>query len=132
MADYFTENFMTCDYLIPVPLHPGRLRKRGYNQSELLARQLSHLVGIPAVENALFRVVDNEPQTRTLSAEERRRNVDNIFHCNYENVKGRDIIIVDDVCTSGATLESCARALKEAGATRVYGFTLAREVKNRS
>jgi len=115
-----------------VPLHAKRFRERGYNQSELLAQQLSLLTGVPVLDNAVTRVIDNKPQARTSSIEERRRNVENIFECGNRSVDGKEVVIIDDVCTSGATLEACAKTLIKAGAKRTYGFTLAREVINRS
>lgn len=132
MAGYFIQNAMTGDYLVPVPLHARRLKERGYNQSELLARHMSVVTGIPVLDKALTRIMDNRPQARTASVEERRKNVENNFCCGENIVEGKDVIIIDDVCTSGATLEACAKALNKAGAKRTFGFTLAREVINRS
>lgn len=132
MADYYRESNFFGDYLVPVPLHTKRYRQRGYNQSELLAARLSDLTGVPLLPDGLQRVVDNVPQARTASIDQRRVNVEGIFRCDNGLVKGKQIIIIDDVCTSGATLEACAGALKRAGASRTFGFTLAREVLNRS
>jgi len=132
MAGYYSQNKLAGDYLVPVPLHAKRFRERGYNQSELLAQQLSLLTGVPVLDNAVTRVIDNKPQARTSSIEERRRNVENIFECGNRSVDGKEVVIIDDVCTSGATLEACAKTLIKAGAKRTYGFTLAREVINRS
>jgi competence protein ComFC len=132
MASYYTENNMGGDFILAVPLHAGRFRERGYNQSELLAEKLSVLTGVPVLNGAVARVIDNKPQARTVSIEERRRNVEDVFKCEDGSVYGKEVIIVDDVCTSGATLEACAKALTKAGAKRIFGFTLAREVINRS
>jgi len=132
MADYFKNNNLYCDYLVPVPLHKNRLKYRGYNHSELLARRISKSVNIPVLNDCLIRTRDNKPQARTISIGERVLNVDNIFQCRYELVQDKVITLVDDVCTSGATLESCAKSLKLAGAKQVFGFTLAREVLDRS
>jgi competence protein ComFC len=128
MADYFLSNKMKGDVLIPVPLHSSRLRERGYNQSELLAREISHIINIPFDSGIVQRIRDNEPQARTKGAQQRRRNVKNVFGGVAGNVSGRDLIVVDDVCTSGATLASCAAVLKAAGARQVIGLTLAREI----
>jgi predicted amidophosphoribosyltransferase len=78
------------------------------------------------------RVRNTGPQARSSSVYERRANMENAFVCTSGEASGRDIVIIDDVCTSGATLESCAYALKKAGARNVLGFTLAREIYHRS
>jgi ComF family protein len=119
---------LPCDALIPVPIHPRRLRERGYNQSALIARELSKLTTIPLVEGVLMRRRNTPPQAKTFSLDERQRNVDNAFHCRGRNLKGKRICLIDDVCTSGATLSSCSSVLKAAGATAVWGLTLAKEV----
>ena len=119
---------MPGEVLICVPLHPRRLRERGYNQSNLLARELGERIDLPVIEDCLIRVKQAQPQVRAADVEERRRNVTDAFVCRDERVSGRQIILVDDVCTSGATLESCAVALKNKGATSVWGLTLAREI----
>jgi ComF family protein len=130
LADYLRSNPLPGEALICVPLHPRRLRERGYNQSNLLARGLSERINLTVIENCLIRVKQTQPQVRAADVEERRRNVDDAFMCRDERVNGRQIIIIDDVCTSGATLESCAVALKNKGATSVWGLTLAREIYN--
>lgn len=128
LADYYIENKLSGDILVPVPLHEKRIRERGYNQSALLARELSRIVGIPVNEKLIKRTRDCSPQARTINVEERRRNMENAFGPVGNGIVGKDIIVIDDVCTSGATMESCALALKTAGAKRVTGFTLAREI----
>ncbi len=130
LADYLRANPVPGEVLIGVPLHPRRLRERGYNQSNLLARELSRRVGLPVVEDCLIRVKQAQPQVSAVDVEERRRNVADAFVCRDERVKGKQIILIDDVCTSGATLESCAAALKNKGAVSVWGLTLAREIRN--
>jgi ComF family protein len=128
MRDYLGAHPMPADTLIPVPLHSRRLRERGYNQSSLLARELRKLTYLPTVEESLIRVKNTPPQTRTNSAENRQSNVADAFTCRDQQVAGRRILLIDDVCTSGATLDACATALKTGGATSVWGLTLAREV----
>jgi ComF family protein len=113
--------------LVPVPLHPKRLRERGYNQASLLAQELGKLTGLPVVEDMLIRVQDSVPQARTKSAVERRHNVQGVFTCP-KSLKGKQILLVDDVCTTGATLDACAIALKAAGVGSVWGLTVAREM----
>jgi ComF family protein len=119
--------------IVPVPLHPSRRRERGFNQSELLA---AGLVRALAKRNAgsnpqlskssLCRKRATTPQTG-LSVSARRENLRGAFEVvNTEVIRGRVIVLVDDVMTTGATLSACARALKRAGAGKVMGLTLAR------
>ena len=130
LADYLKENPVPGEALVSVPLHPRRLRERGYNQSVLLAGELGKRVGLPVIEDCLTRVKQAQPQVRAVDVEERRKNVADAFVCRDERVNNKQIILIDDVCTSGATLESCATALKRSGATSVWGLTLAREIRN--
>ena len=128
MANYLQGNKVPGDTFIAVPLHSRRLRQRGYNQSALLAGKLSKLTAMPICEAGLLRVKDSLPQARTINVDERRKNVKSAFSCQGSELKGKSLILIDDVCTSGATLEACAVALKKAGAVSVWGFTLAREI----
>jgi len=130
LADYFRSNPLPGEALVCVPLHQRRLRERGYNQSNLLARELGRRIDLPIIEDCLVRVKQAQPQVRAVDVEERRRNVADAFMCRDGKVGGKQIILIDDVCTSGATLESCAAALKSKGATSVWGLTLAREIYN--
>jgi ComF family protein len=130
LADYLEKNPLPGDALVGVPLHPRRLRERGYNQSDLVAEELGKHIGLPVIEDCLVRVREAQPQVRAADVEERRRNVADAFVCSDESVSGKRIILIDDVCTSGATLESCAAALKNKGATSVWGLTLAMEIRN--
>jgi ComF family protein len=130
LADYLEKNPLPGDALVGVPLHPRRLRERGYNQSDLVAEELGKHIGLPVIEDCLVRVKQAQPQVKAVDVEERRRNVADAFVCRDESVSGKRIILIDDVCTSGATLESCAAALKNKGATSVWGLTLAMEIRN--
>ena len=130
LAEYLRSNPLPGEAFVPVPLHPRRLRERGYNQSSLLAGDLGRHIDLPVIEDCLIRVKQASPQVRAVDVEERRRNVADAFVCRDEKVSGKQIILIDDVCTSGATLESCAAALKNKGATSVWGLTLAREIYN--
>lgn len=132
MSRYFQENGLAGDVLVPVPLHDKRLRERGYNQSQLLAAELSRRISVAVNTGMLKRVRMTKPQARSAGVHERKTNMKNTFVCISGEAAGRDVVIVDDVCTSGATLESCAAALKAAGANHVTGFTLAREIYQRS
>lgn len=116
----------TSDVLVPVPLHPRRLRERGYNQSALLAAELARLTGRSVHEAALVRRRDTPPQAGR-SAAERRRNVAGAFVVRRRGaVDGRVVTVVDDVLTTGATARDCARALSGAGAFEVRLVTAAR------
>ena len=114
LAQFLTDQAIPGDVIVPVPLHPRRVRERGYNQSEL------------------FRTKDSPPQVQAGSREQRRENVADSFRCNTDvrgnsDVHHRAVILVDDVATTGSTLSACASALKAAGATSVWGLVLARE-----
>ena len=126
MADYLRASPLPGDVILPVPLHPKRLRRRGYNQASLLAAEVGRLTGLPLMEDALVRVRDTAPQARSAGALERRINVQGAFECPQELSRER-VLLLDDVCTTGATLDACATALKSAGAASVWGFTAARE-----
>ena len=128
LFDYLESNPLPGEALIPVPLHPRRLRERGYNQSSFLARELGKLTNLLVIEDCLIRVKEAQPQVKAANMEERRRNVIDAFACRDKRVDSKQIILIDDVCTSGATLESCATALKSRGAISVWGLTLAREI----
>jgi len=112
------------DALVPMPLHPLRRRERGYNQALLLAEGLSARAGIAVRELALRRR-DTRPQW-ALAARDRRRNVRGAFEARPE-AAGLRLLLVDDVCTTGASLEECAEALKDAGAAWVGALVLARQ-----
>jgi ComF family protein len=128
LSDFLTANPIPGEVLVPVPIHDKRLRERGYNQSSLLARELSKLSGLPVVDNSLTRQRHALPQTQTKTVAERRNNVAGAFTCREQQLKGRQVLLVDDVATSGATLDACAMALKAAGAISVWGLALAREI----
>ena len=128
LQDYLTTSPMPGEVLVPVPLHQKRLRERGYNQSSLLAQELGKLINLPVVDNYLFRQRHAPPQARTSTVEERQSNVADAFTCRDQRLQGKQVLLIDDVSTSGATLNACAAALKAIGATSVWGLTLAREV----
>lgn len=112
--------------LVPVPLHPTRLTERGFNQAALLARELGRRWRIPVLASLLRRVIPTQPQSE-LTEIARRRNVRGAFAVwRPVAVKGRHVLLVDDIFTTGATAAECARALLEAGAETVGVFTLAR------
>ena len=124
---YLWTNGIEGDTILSVPLHYDRLRDRGYNQSALLAVKLGRLSGMPVIEDCLVRVKGSKPQARTKTGEERRKNVTGAFNCKNDVLKGSRVLLIDDVCTTGATLEACAETLKRAGVKSVWGLTVARE-----
>lgn len=113
-----------------IPLHPDKERKRGFNQSEILAREIGKRFNIPVV-SLLKRTVYNLPQMSLKKVEERRENVKGIFSFDgrVENPSRQNIALVDDVATSGATLAEAAKVLKHHGARQVWGIVLARKQK---
>jgi ComF family protein len=116
------------EVILPVPLHFLRRQWRGYNQSALLATFFGKSVGLPVVEGVLSRRRWGRSQTR-LSREERKKNVEKAFVVRRpEGVKGRRVLLIDDVCTTGATLDACAQVVRAAGARWVAAFTVARRV----
>lgn len=114
------------DVVTAVPLHRGRERSRGYNQSYELARQLAALLALPCDGRAMRRTRDTEPLAKTMHREERRAIVEGAFAARPECVGGRRVLLIDDVVTTGATLDACARALLDAGAAGVRCVTWAR------
>ncbi len=113
------------DLIVPVALHPSRERERGYNQAMLLARQLGERLELPVAVRALTRIRATRPQVG-LSLGERQRNVSGAFAADAALVAGKRILLVDDVCTTGATLLAAAAALLEGGASSVTAYCVAR------
>jgi len=128
MGDYLGVNPLPAEILVPVPLHQKRLRERGFNQSALLAQELGKLTDLAVEEGCLIRTRHSTPQARTSSVDERRRSVADAFACRGEKLQGKQILLIDDVSTSGATLDACALKLKASGAKSVWGLVLAREI----
>jgi ComF family protein len=128
LNDYLTSNPVPGEVLVPVPLHWKRLKERGYNQSGLLAKELGKLSRLSVVDDCLTRQQHTSPQARTATVDERYSNVANAFACSDQRLRGKQVLLIDDVSTSGATLNACAVALKAAGATSVWGLVLAREI----
>ena len=110
------------DAIVPVPLHTRRLRERGYNQSALLAKELSALTGIPVREDLLKRVTDSKSQTQ-LTPAERKKNMRGAFAASGD-ASGKSLLLLDDVLTTGCTVLACAHALKSAGACRIYAYCI--------
>lgn len=128
LRDYLITNPVPGEALVPVPLHRKRLRERGYNQSVLLARELGKLTGLPVVDDCLVRQQHTTPQARTASASERQGNVAGAFTCRDGRLRDKQVLLIDDVATSGATLNACAGAVKSAGAASAWGLVMAAEI----
>lgn len=127
LAEYLDKNPLPADIIMPVPLHPKKLRERGYNQSELVARELGGVLGLEVDSCSLKRIINTKPQVRLEKAAARRENVDRAFHCPGKAASGRKVLVIDDVATTGATMNSCALSLIKGGASSVWGLTIARE-----
>jgi ComF family protein len=116
----------SADILVPVPLHSARLKERGYNQAELIARALAKKLGLPCRPCLLVRTRPRPDKLR-LTLRERWHSVRNAFDMQRgARVDKLRVILLDDVLTTGATLDACSRALRAAGAARVAAFTVAR------
>ena len=126
LAIYLDSRPLPADLAVPVPLHKSRERERGYNQSVLLAREVSKHTGIPVGEDLLRRTRDTAPQVSLASPEERGRNIEGAFECAAD-VAGLRVLLVDDVVTTGSTMSACAAPLMEAEAAAVRGLALARQ-----
>lgn len=114
------------DLLLPMPLHPKRLSTRGFNQALEIARCLARFTGLRIEARGALRAKDTRPQTE-LPYDERAKNVHGAFACRLD-LYGKVVAVVDDVMTTGATLNELARVLKEAGATRVENIVVARTI----
>ena len=113
------------DLVIPVPLHGGRLRERGFNQADVLARRVAAVRGV-ALDNRGLRRERATDSQQALGRKARRRNVKGAFAWHGPDLDGRHVLVVDDVATTGATLSALAGVLRQAGAARVEGLVLAR------
>jgi len=120
-------NARVTDYiLIPIPLYIKKLKWRGFNQAEEIAKELSNFLDIPSAFDCLIKNQETRPQTE-LNDQERKENVKGVFLIkNKEKIKNKKILLVDDVYTTGSTMEEAAEVLKKAGAKKVIGITIAR------
>ena len=113
--------------IIPIPLSKERLRERGFNQAAVIARSFSEEIGLPILETALSRIKHTPPQSKTENKKARLENVHGVFSViEQKAIQGKKIILIDDVSTTGATLRSAARTLKDNGATEIIAFVVAR------
>lgn len=112
------------DLILPVPLHPVKKAERGYNQSYFLAKGLSKVCKIPVGQDILKRRV-NTPSQTTLDLSERKRNIENAFRvCRPAKIKNKNLMLIDDVITTGATISECGRVLKEKGAKKIFALSI--------
>ena len=133
LGDTFSQYLVEClaqqawavDLVLPVPASPKRLKERGYNQADLLAKPLARAFGLHYEPKGLSKIKETTSQVG-LTRPQRQMNVTGAFISEGSIVHGARVLVVDDVTTTGATMEACAQALLEAGAERVWGLTLAR------
>lgn len=124
MANLFERRcYRAYDMIVPVPLHPARLYERGFNQAEILARVLSENIGIP-VETKVVKRVRRTKQQAKLNRNKRLKNLQNAFVVKGD-VRGKNILLIDDVITTGSTICACAEALKAAGAAEIRAMSVA-------
>lgn len=126
LAQYFgsTVKRAGAEGIIPVPLHPKRQRERGYNQAALLAKTFGRETGIPVYEDFLVRTLHTPPM-KSLSTAERQNNLKKAFKIGQNDVKLKVTIVIDDIYTTGSTIDAVAKLLLEAGTLRVFFITLA-------
>jgi ComF family protein len=128
LISFLSETGWEIHLVTPVPLSPERLAERGYNQAALLARPVALALGMEYTPSALKKVRETPSQVG-LTYDQRRENVEGAFVASSSLVKDKNVLVVDDVTTSGATLDSCAWALLSGGAKQVFGLTLARAIQ---
>lgn len=111
------------DLLIPIPLHKSRRRKRGFNQAELIAKGLGRELGIPVSANCLLRTRKTSPQ-KELNDQERKNNLKNAFQVVDYDVKFKKVLLIDDIYTTGSTIDAAASVLLESGVEKVYFLSI--------
>lgn len=112
--------------VIPIPLHEHRLRYRGFNQAELLAKQVANHFNLAIETNILKRIALTSPQANIKDINKRKNNIENVFSIVSSAVEGRNILLIDDVATTGATLIEAAKALKSNGAREIWALVVAK------
>lgn len=118
---------LSYDIIIPVPIHKKRYKERGYNQSELLASEIAKTLNISIEKRVLIKNVNNTPQSK-LSKIERKNNANGVYKIiNAQKIKNKKIIIIDDIYTTGSTANECSKLLKQAGASEIAVFTIAKD-----
>ena len=120
------------DYIISVPMYLKKKKKRGYDQAEIIGIELSKLTNIPFEKDNLIRTKNTLAQSK-VSFEDRYENVKNVFSVlNRDRIKDKNILLIDDIYTTGSTINNCAKALKESGANYICYFTLAKVLYNKN
>ena len=128
LADLYKDQKYNCDLIIPVPIHVTRLKERGYNQSELLAKDLGEIINLPVDTKSLTKVKKTKNQAE-LDFKQRHSNLEKAFKVtNKKQIKDKIILLIDDVYTTGSTIDECAKELTKAGAKSVYALTIAHAV----
>ena len=120
------------DCITPVPIHRKKLKNRGYNQAALYAQALSGLYGLNFIDNILIRIKDTPPQSG-LNTEERRKNIEGAFETSVEYadfIKGKTVLLIDDINTTGSTLDECCKTLLNSGAKEIFCLTFASTLKS--
>ena len=126
VQDFFKYSTNYIDYIIPVPISYFRFLERGYNQSSLLAKYISNNTKIPVLEFVLIKVMHNKKQSN-LSHHDRVLNTKGVYKVLFKSaINGKSLLLIDDIYTTGATVNECARVLKQAGAKRVFVLVCAR------
>ncbi len=125
MADFFQSLDWQADMIIPVPLGRKRMQERGYNQVALVAEPLAYAVDMAYSSKALWKARETRSQVG-LNISERQQNVRDVYQADEKIVKGKSVILMDDVATTGSTILACTDALMSAGACEVYALTIAR------
>lgn len=127
LADYINNWNITFDFISPVVLGKKRRESRGYNQAEILAKPVAEILSMPFIPNALARIRETSSQVG-LNFEQRKENVKNAFKADRDICEMKSILLFDDITTTFSTLNECSKALKSAGAKKVYCFTIARTI----
>jgi ComF family protein len=125
LEQLYAQEGWSADVIAPVPLSKRKVRKRGFNQADLLAQEFGAGIGVPVDSSSLQRTRDTRSQVG-LDPLERWENVEHVFKAEPRSFEGAKVLIVDDLFTTGATLSACARASRAAGAGSVMGLTVAR------
>jgi len=127
LCEIFYQSGWEIDLIVPVPLSTQRMRTRGYNQSALLASYLGRKIGIPVSNNLLKRIRHTETQI-SLDVNKRFTNLMDAFYANPAKLKKKNVLVIDDVITTGATMHNCTKAILNAGADNVYCLSAARTI----
>ncbi len=128
MAEKYKEENYDCDVITYVPIHETRLKMRGYNQAELLAKEIAKILNIPFVEEAIIKTKKTIPQAE-LDYKQRQTNLVDVFKVKKSNAfKNKNVLLVDDIFTTGATINNCARKIKKSGANKVFALTFAHTI----